>query len=101
MTILAKLIASEKETMGYIVYVFQCLDKDIIKETKYVMCTRFPNWEHKDIEIGEVGYLSFIEIKAGIDKWYDGNNMIPYRYNNIQFLKFIKKPKKKTHKFIM
>ena len=101
MTILAKLLASQEDGLGYKTYVFECLDEDIRKETKYLMCTRFPKWEAREIEIGEIGYLQFIEIKAGMDKWYDGKEMIPYRYNTIQFIKFIEKPKEKTHKFVM
>ena len=69
MTILAKLLASEEDTLGYITYVFECLDEDIIKETKYIMCVRYPNWDHRKIEIGEVGFLNFLEIRAGMDKW--------------------------------
>lgn len=99
MTILAKLLASEEDTLGYITYVFLCLDKEIQRQTKYLMCTRFPNWEHRNLEIGEIGYLTIFEIRAGIDKWFDGNKMVPYNYNNIQFLKFIKNPKKNSHKF--
>ena len=101
MTVLAKLLASEEDSFGYITYVFECLDEDVIKETRYIMCTRYPNWDHRKIEIGEIGFLNFFEIKAGIDKWYDGKNFVPYRYNNIQFIKFIEKPDKKSHKFIM
>lgn len=101
MTILAKLLASEEDTLGYITYVFECLDEDIIKETKYIMCVRYPNWDHRKIEIGEIGFLNFLEIRAGMDKWFDGKNMIPYRYNTLQFIKFIEKPKEKVHKFIM
>lgn len=101
MTILAKLLASESDPMGYTTYVFECLDENIIRQTKYIMCTRFPNWDHRKIEIGEIGFLNFFEIKAGIDKWYDGKNFIPYRYNNIQFIKFVEKPDKKSHKFTM
>jgi len=97
MTILGKLVASESDTLGYITYVFECLDSDVAKETRYIMCTRFPNWDHREIKIGEVGYLNFFEIRAGIDKWFDGNKMIPYNYNNIQFIKFIEK--KEPHKF--
>ena len=26
-----------------------------------------------------------------MDKWFDGNDFIPYRYDNIQFIKFIPK----------
>lgn len=98
MTVLAKLVAKESDTLGYVTYVFECLDEDIIKQTKYIMCTRWPNWEHRTIEINEVGYLNFFEIRAGIDKWFNGTQMIPYNYNNNQFIKFIEK--KEPHKFI-
>ena len=40
MTVLAKLLASEEDAFGYITYVFECLDEDVIKETRYIMCTR-------------------------------------------------------------
>lgn len=101
MTVLAKLVASEEGALGYITYVFECLDADVIKETRYIMCTRYPNWDHRRIEIGEIGFLNFFEIKAGIDKWFDGTKLVPYRYSNIQFMKFIEKPVEKSHKFTM
>lgn len=101
MTILAKLLVSESDSMGYITYVFECLDDSIIKQTKYIMCTRFPNWDHRKIEIGEIGFLNFFEIKAGVDKWFDGTKFVPYRYSNIQFMKFIERPAKKPHEFTM
>ena len=101
MTVLAKLLASEEDALGYITYVFECLDDDVIKETRYIMCTRYPNWDHRKIEIGEIGFLNFFEVKAGVDKWFDGVKMVPYRYSNIQFMKFIERPTIKSHKFIM
>lgn len=101
MIILAKLLVKEIDTLGYVTYVFECLDKEVRKETKYMMCTRFKNWDHRCIDIGEIGYLNFIEIKAGIDKWFDGKELIPYNYNNVQFIKFIEKPKENHQEFIM
>ena len=101
MTVLAKLLASEEDALGYITYVFECLDEDVIKETRYIMCTRYPNWDHRKIEIGEVGFLNFFEVRAGVDKWFDGTKFVPYRYSNVQFMKFIKRPAKKPHKFTM
>lgn len=101
MTVLACLVAKEKDTLGYVTYVFECLDKEVVKETRYIMCTRFPNWEHRNINIGEVGYLNFFEIQAGINKWFNGKTMIPYNYNCIQFIKFIHKPKEPNHEYVM
>lgn len=93
MTILAKLLAKESDALGYITYVFECLDEEVRKETKYIMCTQFRNWDHRVIELEEIGYLEIFEIRAGIDKWFDGHSMIPYNYNMIQFIKFIAKPR--------
>ena len=102
MTILARLVAKEEDTLNYITYVFECLDEEILKDTKYVMCTRYPNWNHRTIDINEVGYLNFFEIRAGVDKWFDGEKMISYNYNGIQFNKFISKPKEKDkNQYIM
>lgn len=101
MTVLAKLVASEEDSLGYITYVFECLDAEVVKETRYIMCTQFRNWDHRKIELDEVGYLCCIEIKAGLDKWFDGNKMVPYNYNMVQFIKFISKPQKKDNEFKM
>lgn len=101
MTILACLVAKETDTLGYVTYVFECLEEEIIAESHYVMCTRYPNWNHRKIDVGEIGYLNFSEIKAGIDKWFDGEKMVPYNYNGIQFLKFVSKPKVQDHKYVM
>lgn len=99
MTILAKLVASANEASGYIIYVFECLEDDVSIRTRYVMCSRPPNWDHRSIEIGEIGYLQYKKAYAGIDKWFDGQTMVPYRYDGIYFLKFVEKPKEKSHKF--
>lgn len=102
MTILARLVAKEEDALNYVTYVFECLDEEILKDTKYVMCTRYPNWNHRKIDIGEVGYLNFFEIRAGVDKWFDGEKMIPYNYSGIQFDKFVSKPKEEDkNKYIM
>ena len=100
MTVLAQLVAKESDIAGYITYVFECLDKEI--DTKYIMCTRYPNWNHRVIDIGEVGYLNSCEIRAGVDQWFDGEKMIPYNYNGIQFNKFVSKPREKDkNEYIM
>ena len=101
MTRLAELLAKSIDVQGYVVYVFKCLDEGIIKESPYLMCTRFPNWDHRVIDIGEVGYLNFKERLAGIDKWFDGKDFIPYRYDDVQFIRFIEKPKSSPNKFVI
>lgn len=101
MVTLCKLVAYDIDFFGYITYVFENLEEEVIKKTKYIMCIRYPNWNHKDLELEEVGYLHFEEIRAGVNKWFDGKEMIPYRYNTIQFIKFVDKPEKKDYEYIM
>lgn len=97
LTKLAQLIASHADSMNYITYVFKCLEDDV--DSKYIMCIRYRNWKHRDIKLGEIGFLTYEIITAGTSTWYDGERMIPYKYNAVQFLKFIEKPK--SHEFVM
>lgn len=92
-TIHAKLVAEQIDGMGYTNYVFEDLNpKD--EDFRYIMCVRFPNWEQKSIEIDEIGYLNIRYVEGGKDTWFDGENLIPYKYTNVIFLKFIEeKPK--------
>lgn len=101
MTALCQLVASQEDSFGYITYVFKCLEDDIAYDTRYIMCVRYPNWMHRPVTLGEIGYLSFKEVRAGIDKWFDGENMIPYKYDDIQFIKFIEKPEEISCEYIM
>lgn len=101
MTVLSKLVAFRNEGNGYLVYVFKCLDPEIYSKTPYIMCVRYPNWQHEDISLGKEGFLTFEEVKAGIDKWYNGSTMIPYNYNNIQFIKFVDLPANVDNNYIM
>lgn len=99
---LVRLVAKEDDGLGYITYVFQCLEKKVHIFNKYIMCVRYPNWCQGTIEIGDVGYLHFKEVFAGIDKWFNGVDWTYYKYDAIQFLKFVKKPKKnKRCKYVL
>lgn len=88
-TIYCKLVAKEHDLGGYTTYVFQNLEEKSIYD-KYLMCTRWPNWEHRNLDLGENGYLTYKEVVAGVDTWYDGTSFIPYNYTNIIFIKFVK-----------
>ena len=90
LTIKAKLLAKEHDLGGYTIYVFENLDSDPPFGHKYVMVTRLPNWNHKNINLGDVGYLLYESVKAG-DSWYcqETKEMIPYKYTNIYFIKFV------------
>lgn len=102
-TTLGRLIAKESDTCGYTTYVFKILDKSERErlKSKYIMCVRFPNWEHRELSIGDVGYLNYKVITAGVDQWYDGNSLKFYRYNMVQFIKFISKPTSKKHLYTL
>lgn len=55
------------------------------------MATRFPNWDHCSMDIGDTGYLTFKEIIPGINKWFDGKEFVDYNsFEGFQFIKFIK-----------
>ena len=92
-TVYAQLIAYENDLMGYTTYVFKNLEDNVPFGYKYHMVTRLPNWNHRDIELDEIGYLTYNEVIAGKDKWFcpETGQMIPYNYTNIYFIKFIKK----------
>ena len=92
----AKLVAY-KEQDNYIVYVFENLE---IPE--YFMCTRFPNWECPNINIGEIGYVNFRIIIGGVDVWYDTKTNTPhiYNYSGNHFINFVKE-KQKVDKIII
>lgn len=100
MVILAKLRAQHCDLFGYITYVFENLES-VDKYDKYIMTIRYPNWEHKDLNIEDEGYLHYENIKAGVDTWFDGRRMIPYKYDSTQFIKFVSKPEKIDNKYIM
>ena len=88
-TIYCQLIAKEPDIGGYTTYVFKNLESSCPFGHRYVMVTRLPNWNHKDLQIGDFGYVVINKVKAGVDTWYDGNNLIPYKYDHDQFMKLI------------
>ncbi len=88
LTIKSKLVAYNQDGLGYITYVFENINyKD--EFDRYIMCVRFPNWEHKSVELNKVGFLNIRYVEEGVDKWFDGINFNTYKYTNIIFMKFI------------
>lgn len=65
------------------------------------MCIRYPNWDHKKLKLGDTGFVHCEEIRAGIDKWFNGKEMVPYNYNSVQFIKFVYKQDDEDNKYIM
>ena len=58
---------------------------------RYIMCTRCPNWNGKDPEIGQTGFMSYVSVVAGRDKWYNPTDKqhYHYRYTADYFLDFV------------
>ena len=92
-TVYSKVIAKEEDSFGYKTLVLENLDNAPFGH-KYCMLTVLPNWQSKIPELGEIGYTTYNEVIAGIDKWFcpETGQMIPYNYTNIYFIKFVKKP---------
>lgn len=101
MTALVQLVAIRTDSLDYTTYVFECLEDKMIAISKYIMCVRYPNWNHRQLTLGEIGFLNYKEIKAGTDTWFDGYNMVPYKYDTIQFISFIEKPENSNQEYIM
>jgi len=57
-TIFSRLEAKVDEGLGYTTYVFSNLEESKW-DTKYKMVTRCPNWDHRNINIGEEGFLTY------------------------------------------
>lgn len=93
LTVFGQLVASEADGMGYITYVFKTLEPNAPFGHKYIMLTRVRNWEHRNLEIGEIGYVTYEEVEAGKDTYYDRmtDSMVKYNYTNIYFIKFVEK----------
>lgn len=91
----AKLIAIRQST--YTMYVFQNLDNG-----EYIMCTRLPNWQVPDIDIGVEGFLNYQIVKAG-EQYFDpiSETNVCYKYSNIYFINFINKDEGITSKSII
>lgn len=56
------------------------------------MCTRPPNWQTPDIDIGDVGYLQYREVEAGQEYYSpETDSTHKYNYSNVYFVNFVKK----------
>ena len=52
----------------------------------YIACIEFPNWTKDSFITGDKGYLTVKYVEQGVDKWFDGKDLIPYNYDNVIFL---------------
>jgi len=70
----------------YTIYVF----KEINSE-EYIMCTRLPNWQVPEINIGDKGFLQYQDVEAGDEYITPDGSKVSYRYSNIYFINFVVK----------
>ena len=101
-TIHAQLIDGEVREMGYIIYVFKNLEPSDPKEV-YKLVTRWPNWNHRDLKLGEIGYLTYNDVESGRTEWYNPNTktMELYRTRACEFISFIAEKKTDEQEYIM
>lgn len=96
MLIIEAKLCALRESM-YTIYVFQD-----IKSEEYIMCTRLPNWNVPNIDIGDIGFLQYQMVKAG-DEYYNPftGEKCRFNYSNIYFNNFILKSDVKQQEIIL
>lgn len=92
-TLYGKLVAKQVEYGGYVTFVFYNEHADSLY-TQYITCTMYPNWDCGTVELNRFGYLTLEDHVAGKDSWFDGESQVTYKYDHIQFIKFIPEPEK-------
>ena len=93
MTIYGMCTAVQEDVCGYINYVINVLSDSESKLLGFqnITLVRFPNWDCADIKVNDIGYFEFNSHKAGVDTWYNGKELIPYKYDAVQFVNYIKR----------
>lgn len=91
MTIHCQLLAKEEDLMNYQTLVFKNLDEAPFG-CNYCMVTVWPNWESYIPIVGEIGYLTYNSVTAGVDTYYDRelNSIVKYNFTNLVFDKFVR-----------
>ena len=91
LTIHCELLVKEVDIMNYQTLVFKNLDEAPFG-CEYCMVTVWPNWESYIPEIGDIGYLTYDSVIAGVDTYYDRSidSIVKYNFTNLVFNKFVK-----------
>ena len=79
-----EVIGSYNQGFGYIWHVFKNLES-LNPDTQYIARIEFPNWVKDTFNPGDKGYLTVKYVEQGIDKWFDGKDLVPYNYDNVIF----------------
>lgn len=88
-----------KQDGQYSVYVIKNLDEPNNSLLRYITVTRLPNWNCKELEIGDVGYVECDYVNAG-DTYYQTstNSNQTYNYTVCYLINFIEKQNNITTK---
>ena len=70
----------------YTMYVFKTLDT-----YDYIMCTRLPNWQVPEVNVGDQGFLQYHIVKSGDSYTTPDGTVVIYKYSNTYFINFVKK----------
>lgn len=81
-------LIAERES-HYSIYVFKNLEQQ-----EYIMCTRLPNWNSPDIQVGSTGFLEYHIVNAGDEYVTPDQEVIKYKYPNCYFINFVNKADK-------
>ena len=75
-----------KRVGNYTVYVFKNLET-----SSYITVTKCPNWNDKEIDVGQEGFLTYRYVRAYVDIWYDKatGSDVYNQYSGNYYLSFI------------
>ena len=86
-----------KKDGDYTIYVFKNLDV-----YEYIMCTRLPNWQTVEVEIGDKGFVEYEIVNAG--DTYFSSSLGEFKrsvYSNVYFINFVHENKNTKDKIII
>lgn len=82
-SIKAKINVIRQEFGGYITYIFENLESTSWTN-KYILVTRYPNWEDSFPNIGDVGYITYSEIICG-EEYFNTRTQKYEKYQSTHF----------------
>ncbi len=76
----------------YTLYVFKNLDEQNNSLLRYITVTKLPNWNCRDLKVGDIGYVECDYVNAG-DSYYQVStgNTETYQYTVCYLINFIEK----------
>lgn len=85
----------------YTNYVFKNLEPTKW-DNVFFLCTRYPRWEHRELKKGEIGFVTFTEVKAG-EEYYNHitKEVDVYNHSHIRFDKFIDKKSEEDNTIVI